>query len=411
MNHRKHLVLESHSILLFFTLFILYAVVYMTKNMFSSALAVIVEQGVMTKSETGFITATYWLVYGFFQIVGGFVTDKYDPHKLVVIGVIGAIISNIIIYLNQNYYVMLASWSFNAVIQFGVWPGIFKIISTQTDKNVRGPAVLWISLSSSCGLGLSMLIASFVKQWQNNFLVSTIVLAASLLGYMIIYHRLEREMVDDMGPAPKEREKPEKKAPMLPLMFASGLVVILTAGFFRFSVENGIKLMTPVMLMESYDSLPAAISTRMSIILVAFSVAGLFLTNFLRKKIENEMKALVLLGTCAVLPLVVACFVGKIHYIWILAALSLAVVLLCGGSAFSMSYISIKFEKYGRIGTVMGILNATASFGNILASWGYAALAERFPWQMITLLWLGLDIGLVLLALSVISRWKKFSEK
>jgi sugar phosphate permease len=142
--------------------------------MFSSAMAIIVEDGFMTKSQTGMINAVYWFVYALFQVFGGFAVDKYSPYKLIMIGLAGAAVSNLIIYFNQSYYVMMASWTFNAIIQFGVWPGVFKIVSTKIAPSMRSTAVFWLLFSTSVGLGMSMLIASFVGHWKQNFLVSVI---------------------------------------------------------------------------------------------------------------------------------------------------------------------------------------------------------------------------------------------
>ena len=68
MVKEKYLESRRLSILLFLFLFFLYAVVYMTKNIFSSAMAIIVEDGFMTKSQTGMINAVYWFVYAIFQV-------------------------------------------------------------------------------------------------------------------------------------------------------------------------------------------------------------------------------------------------------------------------------------------------------------------------------------------------------
>ena len=45
--------------------------------MFTSAMAIIVEEGSMTKSQTGLINAMFWLVYAPFQVVGGLAVDKH----------------------------------------------------------------------------------------------------------------------------------------------------------------------------------------------------------------------------------------------------------------------------------------------------------------------------------------------
>lgn len=51
-------------------IWLMYAVVYMTKNCFNAALASIVAEGILTKSQTGFITSAFYLVYAPLQIVG-----------------------------------------------------------------------------------------------------------------------------------------------------------------------------------------------------------------------------------------------------------------------------------------------------------------------------------------------------
>ncbi len=74
----------------------------------------------MTKSQTGLITAVFYLVYAPLQVVGGIFADKYDPEKLIKIGLIGSGLANLIVFLNQNYYAVLFTWVFNAIVQFAV---------------------------------------------------------------------------------------------------------------------------------------------------------------------------------------------------------------------------------------------------------------------------------------------------
>ena len=408
MKSQKYLESKKLSVILFLFIFLLYAVVYMTKNVFSSAMASIVEEGFMTKSQTGLINAVFWFVYAPFQILGGFAADKYSPYKLILIGLIGGLISNIIIYFNQSYPVIMAAWSFNAMAQFGLWPGVFKIVSTQTAPSIRGAAVFWLLFSTSVGLGMSMLAASFVKRWQQNFIVSVVVLFVTIVSFIILYSYMEKKMVV------KEREEIEnkkktQKAPMKPLMFSSGLIVFLIVCLLRVAIDNGIKMMTPVMIMESYENIPAAIATRMSTVLVIFSAIGILIAGFMKSNITgNEPKAQIILMGMSVPVLFLVCFVGKVHYLWILAALSLATALVHGAAPFGQSYIALRFEKYGRIGTVSGILNATASVGNILASYVFAKMAELMPWRMVAVSWL-VVIGICMLLCTIaMPRWIKF---
>ena len=408
MKSQKYLESKNLSIILLLSIFLLYAVVYMTKNVFSSAMASIVEEGFMTKSQTGLINAVFWFVYAPFQIVGGFAADKYSPYKLILIGLIGGLISNIIIYFNQSYTVIIAAWSFNAIAQFALWPGVFKVVSTQTTPSIRGVAVFWLMFSTSVGLGMSMLVASFVKHWQQNFLVSIVVLFVTIVSFAILYPQLEKKMTVKESKE-IETKKETRKVPMKPLMFSSGLIMFLIVCLFRSSIDNGIKMMTPVMIMESYANIPAAIATRMSTVLVIFSAIGLLIAGFMKSNItENEPKAQIILMGISVPLLLIVCFVGKLNYLWILAALSLATALIHGAAPFGQSYIALRFDKHGRIGTVSGILNATASVGNILASYVFARMAELMPWRMVTAGWLLVIIVCILLCASVYKRWTRF---
>lgn len=386
----------------------MYAVVYMTKNVFSSAMATIVEEGFMTKSQTGLINAVFWFVYAPFQILGGFAADKYSPYKLVLIGLSGGLISNIIIYLNQSYPVIMAAWSFNALAQFGLWPGVFKVVSTQTAPRVRGGAVFWLLFSTSVGLGMSMLAAYFVKYWQQNFIVSIVILFVTIVSFIILYSYLEKKMVVKESDEIRS-EKETKKSPMKPLILSSGLIVFLIVCLLRVAIDNGIKMMTPVMIMESYENIPAAIATRMSTVLVIFSAIGILIAGFMKSNITgNEPKAQIILMGISVPVLLLVCFVGKIHYLWVLAALSIAVALIHGAAPFGQSYVALRFEKYGRIGTVSGILNATASVGNILASYVFAKMAELMPWRMVTASWLLVILVCILFCSAVLKKWTRF---
>lgn len=85
-----HLENKKVSFMYFWIIWLMYALVYMTKNCYSAAMASIVSEGILTKSQTGLITALFYGVYGPLQIVGGIYADKYNPGKLIKIGLIGA---------------------------------------------------------------------------------------------------------------------------------------------------------------------------------------------------------------------------------------------------------------------------------------------------------------------------------
>ena len=77
---------EHLSLMLFMVVAVIYCLIYMTKNCFSAAMVLLVSEGVLTKTQTGNISAMFYLIYAPFQIVGGLAADRFSPYKLIAIG-------------------------------------------------------------------------------------------------------------------------------------------------------------------------------------------------------------------------------------------------------------------------------------------------------------------------------------
>ena len=85
------------------------------------------------------------------------------------IGLAGAAVSNIIIYFNQSYFVMMAAWTFNAIIQFGVWPGVFKIVSTKIAPRMRSTAVFLVVVFYKCWFGTKYAYSLICESLETKF--------------------------------------------------------------------------------------------------------------------------------------------------------------------------------------------------------------------------------------------------
>ena len=119
------------SLILFSVLMLSYTYVCMTKYCFSSAMVFIVDEGYMTNFQTGLIGSGFWLAYAIFQPFGGMMADRWHPERLITLGFVSAGIANVIIFnCYENYALTLTVWMLNAACQFGVWPSVFKIISS-----------------------------------------------------------------------------------------------------------------------------------------------------------------------------------------------------------------------------------------------------------------------------------------
>ena len=412
MRKNRFLPGGGQNIYLLILLFLIYSTVYMSKSIFTSAMAGIVEAGIMTKTQTGAISAAYWLFYAVFQIPGGLAADKFKPAHLITLGMVGAIAATLVIYFFPIYEVIIVAWVFNAIVQFGLWPSVFKIATTQMRPDMRKTAMFWLVFGTTFGFGGSLLLASYMTHWLQNFQTSVVILGSVLLLWLVSYPVLEKKMIEEDVPLPKmpNGTAPEKVG--WKEMFKTGVWGLAIAAFLRTMVENGIKMLTPTMLMESYTGLPASISTRLSVILAIFSFGGAILLKYFQKYItDNEAKGVAII-LIIVIPLVaVVSLVGKIHYWWVLGLLCL--ILLFSGCIGPMtnSFCAGRFAKWGKSGTVAGFNNALAALGNVGASYGLTIIAEKASWSSVMWVCCGLLVITAIACVIIQKSWTKFIEE
>lgn len=404
---RKTLVDLHSSAQLFMLLAVVYALVYMTKNCYSAAMASIVNEGIMTKSETGLISAAFYLVYAIFQVFGGFAADKYSPLKLLIIGIVGAAISNLLIFFVDGYTEMIIIWSFNAAIQFGVWPAIFKIVTTQLAEATRVKYMLYISMSSTFGLLASYICAMFIKNWKNNFLLSAIVLFVSAIVMYFGYKKIEKKMVFLEPVEGKNEVKPTTEVNFLPIMLKAGIPMLLIVSVIYSVLSLGLKSLAPVMLMESYESITPTIANGLNLFLVAAYPIGVMLAKSKAFVRFNFVTTVTILLALSIPLLVVVAFIGKTPVAFVVASLVLVMVFVAAIAQY-FSYISMAFNKFGRTGTLSGIFNATAALGIVIANYGFAKMADLFGWGITTKACVAITAFALILSLVTIPLWKNF---
>lgn len=409
---RKHLIDHRRSLYLFLLVFVAYALIYMTKNCYSAAMASIVDAGVMTKSQTGLIAAAFYLVYAPFQIVGGIAADKYSPSKLIIIGMLGAGVCNLLVYLVEGYVAMIIIWSLNAVLQFGIWPSIFKIVVAELAPEDRMRGIFFINFSSSFGLLLSYGIAIFISEWKLNFLVSAITLFLLTAVFFAVYKYLSRYMVDDtetIGAKTKSTASISGKE-LFALLFKAGIPLMLIVGMAQSMINLGVKALAPTMLMESYEAVSPALANALNIILVVASPVGLCVSRLSFFKKFSEPLVISCFFAAMLVPLFVITFIGKLPVGIIVVALAFLMITTSGTSIF-FSYIYKKFEKYGSVATLSGLFNCMSSLGIVLANYVFARIADSFGWEITTVCWLVFIAAAFLLMLISVPIWHRFEKK
>ena len=342
------------SLVLFSVLILSYTYVCMSKYCFSSAMAFIVDEGYMTKFQTGLITSAFWLVYAISQLFGGAIADRWHPEKLITFGLVSAGVVNVVIFFcYDNYVLTLVIWMLNALLQFGVWPSVFKIISTMYSGKGLTNAMMIATLASPAGLMMSYAVAAIVPRWQDNFVVSFVGLFVTAILWELTSLG-SKDYIKSLnltgGVNKKDDNNKERSADKEPnlkmarLLILSGLIFVFALAFFRSLVEN-MKNFTPSMISESYQQVDPSMSTFMTLIPLFCGAAAPILSNLLSKKIENEMKVVTIIFATMLPISLVTLLLGRVNYWFIIVAMALVTFGAGASTFFITTLIATKFNK------------------------------------------------------------------
>ncbi len=407
-----HLESRKKSRMFFLFLWLMYAGVYMTKNAFNGALASIVAEGILTKSQTGFITAMFYLVYTPLQVVGGLVSDKYSPEKIIKIGLLGAAVSNAVIYFNQNYYVMLFAWMFNGIVQFGIWPAIFKIVSSQLVRSDRKQMTFYISFSSTAGLVMSYLFAALVSNWRYNFSFSAIVLLVFAVALHFYEKYLNRYMIRDKEKdvVIKDNTKGNEQLPTMKVFAMSGFFFLLISTVFSTLVSQSRSTLASVMFVENYQGVSPSLGNVLTTVLIVAGFVGTLIAGGIIYKVKNELKSIFVL-LLSMIPFFAVCvFVGELPIYVLIGALCVIAALEAVVAVMRNCYTML-FSRYNKSGTAAGVLNSASALSFMLAAYVMPRIVELYSWKTLAVLWIVLILISVIMVSFGIKKNKSFKSR
>ena len=385
-----HLENKKESRIFFAFIWIMYSLVYTTKSCFSAALVFIKQEGVLSLTQISFIMAMFYTVYAPLQVVGGIFADKYSPERMITVSLIGSAAANAIIFFNQNYWVMLITWTLNAVVQFALWPSVFKILSSQLVRSDRPNMVFFISFSGASGAIIASLVAALVgENWRYNFAISAAILAILAITLQFFCHRLDpilKKDRPDSERASAEECLPEDGLSTFKLFLVSGFFLLIAAIFLRTIVENSTKTFAATMLVDMYPTISGEIGSLLNAVVLVGSIAGMILVKkvLYPRIIKNEVVGFLMMLLIALPFSLILCRIGDERIpAWVMVFSLTAVALLLTSTHLLNQFFNMNFVKFGKNGTASGVMNAASSAALALQYWILGPVGEAFGWRVV----------------------------
>ncbi len=385
--------IEKKDIALFAICWLSYFFAYFGRMNYSACMAAIIAAEGFSKGMVGLVGTGLFITYGSGQIFSGFLGDYVAPRKMIVTGLVGSSISNLLMCLAPSLNFMIVAWCINGFMQSLLWSPIVRLFAQYFTTQVRGTLGVYINSTVPVGTlatyGFTALILEVTGNWKLVFFGSFIVVMITAVGWWIatgaLLPRLTR--VDtEVSAETAGKAVVVQKAPLGELVLSSGMVFMCLVLMMQGMLKEGITAWMPSLMGEKFE-----VGTTLAIVSTAlipmFNIIGISIAAAARKQIGDEVRCsffLFVAGTVALVILYVTSFIGLLP---MFVFFSIATTIMMAVNTVYVGVVPGYFAKKGRSSSVSGILNAFVNLGIATSMFATGAFSEAFGWDMTMIFW------------------------
>ncbi len=379
-----------------------YMVSYMTRINFGAIILEMVAETGMSKSMLTMSITGSFITYGIGQLVSGVCGDKFSPKKLVSLGLLVTAAMNLAIPLCKTHILMVVFWSINGFAQAFMWPPIVKMMAVLLNPLAYKSVALKVSWGSSVGTMLTYFISPLIISafsWHFVFAFSGFL----ALVMLVFWHKYSYEIdIKSEAKVQKESEKETKNIFFNPLIITIFIAIVLMG-----MLKDGVTTWMPSYIAETYN-LSNVISILTGVVLPIFSILCFQGSDLLHKKLlRNPLTcsgAFFGLGTVFAMLLIFTS-----GHSAVMSVLGAAVLTgsMHGANLMLITMLPPYFNKYGKVSTASGLLNACTYIGSSLSTYVIALFADIYGWGFNLVMWFVVAALGALLSFLCARPWKK----
>lgn len=403
---------------LFLYCWIAYTVTYLGRYNLSAAMADMVLQGVLTKSQGGLIATCFFVSYGAGQLLSGILGDKLNGRWMVGSGLLLSGAMNLAMGLTGDWRIMAAIWMVNGVTQSMIWSPLLRILAEAMPRKrcLKAGIDLATTIPAGTLASYGMTAAAIaLSGWAMAFYSAGAVLIAMglvwLAGLGALEKRAQRGMVDETEENAAPELAPAGPRPsMLAILLPSGLLITALAVMLQGALRDSITTWMPTYLTEAYG-LGAQVSIIASMALPLVNLGGVYAASWMNTRVLKDE-----LSSSAVLfALSVACLAVMVAFQQLNVALALLLLAVTTSAMHSIntmiiSLLPMYFTRMRRVSTVSGMLNAVVYLGSALSAYGIGALSDYGGWGATQVAWCLMCVAGALLCLWARKVWNPYKR-
>lgn len=380
---------------------------YLTRINFASIIQEVVTDTGFSKSALSIIPVCLFVTYAVGQIVNGRLGDKLDPRSLILCGLaVSSVINLIFPFCAASLLAMRVLWGINGFVQAMLWPPIIRIMVRSMSEAEYTSNVVLLTVGSTAAKVLIFLLAPTVIAfggWRTVFYIcSGFGIAVSVLFF---FYRGRIAMLEDdvpVIPGPQAPRAPLPRTVWLPLCLIFVSIVLHGA------LRDGLDTWMPSYLVEIFSfTNRAAILSR--VLLSVFAIVSILLAKSIyRRFFKNEVACCTYLFLVSAIGALLLLFFFDANAIVVILLMTLVSGLQGGINLMLISYVPKRFQSYGAVSTITGLLDAFAYAGSAISTYGVALLAEQKGWGFTVGSWAVIAVLGTVTCLVAALFWKKF---
>jgi len=169
-------------------------------------------------TQSGLVVSAFTLAYGFGQLPAGWLADRIDPRKLMIVGISGVALAGILVGLSQSYGWMIVFLVLMGLLAGGYHPSAPPLISASVKPENLGRAFGFHNIGGGASYFLAPLVAVAIADvwgWRNAYVALGMPTVAFGIAFYILLGRLnarqkanpiQQPVKEDHG-APRRAEK------------------------------------------------------------------------------------------------------------------------------------------------------------------------------------------------------------
>ncbi len=378
---------------------------YISRINYGAVLVDVVADTGITQKAAGLVSTAAFFTYGIGQLISGVIGDKVKPRLLIVIGLSVAAACNLLMPLFSDAAPMIAVWGLNGFAQAMFWPPMVRMMADNLSYDNYNRACIWVSAASSIATIVIYLLASFctaVWDWRSLFIISAAVAVIMAVLWQILAPKKELSV-----PETEKKSSPGEKKSSIGIAVIILMIPIALAITLQGILRDGVTTWLPSLVSDTFD-LSSSVSILTGIVLPIFSMICYNISSRLEAKIKNELiTSGVFFAVAALSALLLRLFLSVSP---IISVLLLGVITGCmhGINLMLISRVPRYFDKYGKISTVSGIVNAFTYVGSTISVYFVAVATEARGWNFTVLTWLLIAAAGAAVCVGTIGAWRRF---